>query len=123
MSTLNNFKKTFKNLLICGNFLDEIFLGKDLTIGVLSFNFIFLIVKSIQNTQCFTSKLKFSKTQKQHFADVFQNRCSLKFRNFHRKHLCCSLVLTKLIKERLQHRCFPVKFKNTFLRNTFSGCF
>ena len=37
------------------------------------------------------------------------------FAMFTGKHLCWSLFLIKIIKNRLQHRCFPVKFPK-FLR-------
>ena len=52
-------------------------------------------------------------------------RCSVKefvlksFANFTEKHLCWSLFLIKIIKKRLQHRCFPVKFAD-FLTTTIS---
>ena len=56
------------------------------------------------------------------------------FANFTRKHLCWSLFnkvdsfqACNFIKNRLQYRCFPVKFKNflehLFLQNTSGGCF
>ena len=57
-----------------------------------------------------------------HQADVLRNRCSLKFRNVQRKHLCWSLFLIKL-----QACNFPVNIAK-FLRTAFPikhlrGCF
>ena len=49
--------------------------------------------------------------KKQPFPDVLQNVA-----NFTGKHQCWSFFLIKLF-QRLQHRCFPVKFA-TFLKNT-----
>ena len=55
------------------------------------------------------------KLQKQSFADILQNRTLKNLANFTGKHLCWSLFLIKL---RLQHKCFPVKFAK-FLRTAF----
>ena len=65
---------------------------------------------------------------KQSFADVFQNRCSQKFHNkkiLQENTYVESLLITlqawrhgSLLKKRLQHRCFPVKFTK-FLRTPF----
>ena len=57
------------------------------------------------------------------FADVLQNRCSCKFRTFHRKipvleslfNKVAGLKTRNFIKKKLQHRRFPVKFVE-FLR-------
>ena len=52
---------------------------------------------------------------------VPQNRYSLKFRKFHRKHLSQSLFYNKvagLLKKRLWHRCFHVNFAK-FLKTSF----
>ena len=55
--------------------------------------------------------------------------------NFTEKHLCQSLyfnnvmkvILIKVLKKRLWHRCFPVNFatisRTLFLKNTSGGCF
>ena len=51
--------------------------------------------------------------KKQSFADVFQNRCSQKFLNIHRK-----TPVLEFFKKRLQHRCFPVNIAK-FLRTVF----
>ena len=70
------------------------------------------------------------KLKKQPFVDVLQNRCSQKFRKFHRKtpvleslfNKAAGLKACNFIKKRLEHRCFPVKFakflRTTFLQNT-----
>ena len=66
------------------------------------------------------------KLQKQSFADILQNRCSQKFRKFHRKitvlesllSLYVGLKTCNFIKRRLQHKCFPVKSVR-FLRAPF----
>ena len=56
-----------------------------------------------------------------HVIRSIHRRCSVKkgvlksFANFTGKHLCCSLHVYKVIKKRLQHRCFLVKFAK-FLR-------
>ena len=66
------------------------------------------------------------KFQKQPFADVFQNRCSKRFCNIHRKtpvlelffNIVAGLEDWNCIKKRLQHRCFFCEyckiFKNTY---------
>ena len=63
------------------------------------------------------------------------NRCSLKFRKFHRKTPGLESLFNKvaspqacnLIKKRLQHRCFPMKYakflRTPFLQKTSGGCF
>ena len=64
--------------------------------------------------------------QKQSFADVLQNRCSWKFRKFHRKTLVSESPFNKVagleacdfVKKRLWHKYFPVKFAK-FLRTPF----
>ena len=62
--------------------------------------------------------------QKQYFADIPQNRYSLKFCQLHRKALVLESRLKNLqpeglqLHERLQHMCFPVKFSK-FLRTPF----
>ena len=73
--------------------------------------------------------------QKQSFADFLQNRCSWKFRKFHRKismleslfNKAAELKTCNFIKKRLQHRCFSLKFakflRTLFLQNTSSGHF
>ena len=58
--------------------------------------------------------------QKQPCADVLQNRCSLKFRNIHRKtseleSLFNKFATLNFIQRRLQHRCFYVNIAK-FLR-------
>ena len=75
------------------------------------------------------------KRQKWRFANVLQNMCSLKFCNIHKKRPALESLFNeveglwpcKLIKKRLQHRCFPAniaKFlKAAFLQDTFGGCF
>ena len=62
----------------------------------------------------------------QSFADVLQNMCSKKFRNFYRKTPVLECLFNKVtglktcnyIKNRLQHSYFPVKFAK-FLRVVF----
>ena len=72
--------------------------------------------------------------QKQPFADIPQNRYSLKFRKLHRKALCWGLILKNLQVEGLplHKKTLPQVFscelweifKNTiFLQNTSSDCF
>ena len=60
--------------------------------------------------------------QKQSFADVLQNRCSSKI-----SQISQALRFANLLKKRLQHGCFPVKFvkflRTLFLQNTSGGCF
>ena len=64
--------------------------------------------------------------KKQLLADVLQNRCSYKFRIFHRKTPVKESVLDRFgspqacnfTEKRLYHRCFPVKFVK-FLRTAF----
>ena len=59
--------------------------------------------------------------QKQHFADVFHNRCSSEIHNIHRKATVLESFLNKVaglrvcrfIKNRLQHRYFPVNIAKT----------
>ena len=66
------------------------------------------------NNKVLLSQKDNSKSQKQPFTDVFQNRCSQKFHYIHRK---TSLLESLFIKKKLQHRCFPVyiaKFLRTF---------
>ena len=71
--------------------------------------------------------------EKQSPADVLQNRRSKNFANFTGKPLCWSLFLKScrveawnIIKMRLQHKCFSVKFakflRTPFLQNTSAGC-
>ena len=58
------------------------------------------------------------KSQKQSFADVLQNKCSLTFYKFYRKtsvlesrfNKATALKACIFIKKRLQHMCFPVNF-------------
>ena len=56
--------------------------------------------------------------QKQPFANVFQNSCSYKFCNIHRKITVLQSLFDKVvghqafIKIRLQHRYFPVNLRN-----------
>ena len=67
------------------------------------------------------------KIQKQWFTNLFQHKCSEKFRKFHGKTIALESLLNKVagpdehnfIKKRLQHRCFPLKFAK-FLRTSFS---
>ena len=64
--------------------------------------------------------------QKQSFAGVFQNRCSWKFHNIHKKKPVLEPLFNKVaglkaynfIKKKLQHRCFPVNITK-FVRTTF----
>ena len=64
--------------------------------------------------------------KKQLLADVLQNRCSYKFRIFHRKTPVMESLLDRFggpqacnfTEKRLYHRCFPVKFVK-FLRTAF----
>ena len=64
--------------------------------------------------------------QKQSFADVFENRCSYKFSNIHKKTPVLESLFNKVvdlqpchfIKKRLLDRCFPVSITN-FLRAFF----
>ena len=67
-------------------------------------------------------------------ADALQNRCSKKFRKFHRETLVLESLFNKagllaynFIKKRLRRRCFPVKFakfsRTYFLQNNSGGCF
>ena len=64
--------------------------------------------------------------QLQSFADVLQNRCSKKFRKFHRKKPVLESLLNKVavlkacnfIRKGLQHKCLYVKFTN-FWRTAF----
>ena len=76
-----------------------------------------------------------SEIQKQSFADVLQNKCSLEFRNVDRNTAVLEPLFYKVgalkacnfIKKKLQHRCFSVKFskfsKTFFLQNTPGGYF
>ena len=56
------------------------------------------------------------------FGDVFQGRCSYKFRNIHRKTFALEPLFNKVadpqgsnvIKKRPQCRCFPVNIANVF---------
>ena len=70
----------------------------------------------------------FLSVQKQPFAEPLQNSCSQNFRNIHRKKLVMESLSNKaavqkvcnFIKNKLQHRCFPVNnyceiFKISFL--------
>ena len=57
--------------------------------------------------------------QKQLFADVFQNRCSKKFRNIHRKTPSMESLEGLQLYQRLQHRCFPENIAK-FIRAAFS---
>ena len=58
--------------------------------------------------------------------NVLQNRCFLKFRQFHRKtpvlesrfNKVAGLKACNFIKKRFQHSCFPVKFAK-FIRTPF----
>ena len=61
--------------------------------------------------------------QKQSLADIFEYKCSWKFRKFHRKisvleSFLSKVVGLKLYYKRLQHSCSPVKFIK-FLRTPF----
>ena len=56
--------------------------------------------------------------QKQSLGGVMQNRCSYKFRKFHRKTPVPSLRPTNLLKRRSWHRCFLENFAK-FLRTPF----
>ena len=64
--------------------------------------------------------------QKQPFADIFQNRCPWKFANIHRKEPVLESLFNKaavlktcsFIKQRLQHRYFPMNITK-LLRITF----
>ena len=65
--------------------------------------------------------------QKQPFADVLQNKCSWKFRKFHRKtpvlkslfNKVAALKACNFIKKRLQHKCFPVNIAKFFKNSLF----
>ena len=65
-------------------------------------------------------------TQKQPFADVFQNRCSLKIPDIYKKTPVLESLFKKgvgpqscnFLKKRLQRRCFLVNLAN-FLRTPF----
>lgn len=65
---------------------------------------------------------RFSYLQNRSFADVLQNRLSLKFNKFHRKTLVLKSIFNKfagVIKRRLiQHMCFLLK-SGTFLKTAF----
>ena len=81
--------------------------------------FLVIIVKRQPKTN---KLLKWKINQKQPFADVFQNRCSEKIRNIHRKTSVLESLFSKLAglkacKKRLQHNCFPVNIAK-FLRTT-----
>ena len=64
-----------------------------------------------------------------YFAGVLQNRCSLKFRNIHKKLLVLGSLFNTIavfqpcnyIEKKLQHRCFPVNIakslKKSILKN------
>ena len=64
--------------------------------------------------------------QKQRFADVLQNRCSIKFHNIHRKtpvlkspfNKVTGLKACNIVEKKLQYRFFSVKFAK-FLRTIF----
>ena len=84
------------------------------------------------DVQYTTSRMMFSHwkqnwknvTQKQSFAGVLQNRCSKNFANLTGDMLeslfekVAGLRHCNIIKKRLQHSCFPVKFEK-FLRTPF----
>ena len=64
---------------------------------------------------------------RQSFAEILQNRCSKNFPNFTGEHLCWSLFkkvaglkLCNIVKKRLQHRCFPVKFAKSLRTPLFT---
>ena len=65
--------------------------------------------------------------QKHSFADLLQNRCSLKFRKLYKKtpvleplfYKVAGLKSCNFIKKGLQHKCFPFKLAK-FLRPSFS---
>ena len=67
--------------------------------------------------------IHFPELQKQPPQVFYQERCSLKFRNIHRKtpvleslfHKAASLQACNFVKKRFQHRCFPVNIAQ-FLR-------
>ena len=69
----------------------------------------------------------YMKIQQQSFTNILKSRCSKKFRKFHQKKAGLEFLFKKdegpqscnLIKKRLQHRCFPVKFAK-FIRTPFS---
>ena len=74
------------------------------------------------NLRCKISMFTF---KKEPFADVLQKRCSETFYKFHRKTSVlesCNKVVglhpCNIIKKRLQHRCFPVKYAK-FIRTPF----
>ena len=62
--------------------------------------------------------------QKQSFADILQNRCYYKIRKFHWQSTALEPHFNE-VQNRLQHRCFPVKFckflRISFLQNTSGG--
>ena len=79
-----------------------------------AFNFIHCLKQQRPFKTMFDRDLLY-KYQKQSYADVLQNRCSYKFRKFHRKALVFESLFNKVAGLKA---CFPVKFAK-FLRATF----
>ena len=83
------------------------------------------LLLSCEYCKVFENNFFIESLQKQPFADIPQNRYSLKFRKLHRKALCWRLILKNLQaeglplhKKRLYHRFFPANFAK-FLRTPF----
>ena len=99
---------------MCVNSIDLEFLVYGGRIKIVWFPLTFITTQDTFNSSC-------SQVQQQPFADVLQNRCSLKkFAIFARKHLCWNLFLINIVTKRIQLRCFPVNIAK-FLRTAFSS--
>ena len=81
------------------------------------------LINMLNNNFCWTPLEYCFCAWKQSFAVVLQNRSSEKFRKFHRKTYLLEPVFNKVVKNRLQHRCYFeifAKFLRTLLsQNTF----
>ena len=86
-----------------------------------------IIERFLNNTFLYVESIIFAVFQKQLFADVLQNRCSLKLCNSHRKQLCRIFWVNKvaglragtLLWKRFQHKCFPVNFLKVYKKIYF----
>ena len=65
-------------------------------------------LEKLNNRPLVLKLLHWINDRKQPFADVLQNRCSLKLRSIHRETLGKHLKACNFTKKRLQHRGFPV---------------
>ena len=100
-NSINHHKHVFHKMLIISYFC-HVNIAKFLTTALL------------QNT-----------SRSSHLQMLFKEGVLKSFADFTGKQ-CWSLFLKNFVKERLQHRCFPVKFtkllRTSFLQNTSGGC-